>query len=241
MKVKYDEFKQKMSDKITKIGEGISEEKIEIFYNYMNLLIEWNKKINLTAIIEPEEIILKHFIDSLTLSKYISEYDKIADIGTGAGFPGIPIKILKQNTEIILIDSLNKRINFLNEVINQNNLKKIQAIHARAENIGHDDKHREKYDIVTSRAVAKLNVLLEYMLPLLKVGGRCICLKGPNVEEEIEEAQKALDILGGKIEKVEKITLPDSDNKRTIIIIKSVKQSPNKYPRKAGIPTTSPL
>lgn len=241
MKVKYDEFKQKMSDKITKIGEGISEEKIEIFYNYMNLLIEWNKKINLTAIIEPEEIILKHFIDSLTLSKYISEYDKIADIGTGAGFPGIPIKILKQNTEIILIDSLNKRINFLNEVINQNNLKKIQAIHARAENIGHDDKYREKYDIVTSRAVAKLNVLLEYMLPLLKVGGRCICLKGPNVEEEIEEAQKALDILGGKIEKVEKITLPDSDNKRTIIIIKSVKQSPNKYPRKAGIPTTSPL
>lgn len=239
--MKYDEFKQKMSDKITKIGEGISEEKIEIFYNYMNLLIEWNKKINLTAIIEPEEIILKHFIDSLTLSKYISEYDKIADIGTGAGFPGIPIKILKQNTEIILIDSLNKRINFLNEVINQNNLKKIQAIHARAENIGHDDKYREKYDIVTSRAVAKLNVLLEYMLPLLKVGGRCICLKGPNVEEEIEEAQKALDILGGKIEKVEKITLPDSDNKRTIIIIKSVKQSPNKYPRKAGIPTTSPL
>lgn len=237
----FEDFKKELVEKLLKINIQIQNEQIEQLYNYMNLLIEWNEKINLTAITEPNEIILKHFVDSLTISKYINKNEKIADIGTGAGFPGIPLKILNPDNEIILIDSLNKRINFLNEVIKSNNLNKIQAIHARAEEIGHNNNYRGQFDVVTSRAVAKLNVLLEYMLPLVKAGGKCICLKGPNTEQEIDEAKNALDILGGKIIKIEEITLPDSDNKRTIIEILSVKHSLNKYPRKAGTPTNSPL
>ena len=237
----FEDFKKELVEKLLKINIQIQNEQIEQLYNYMNLLIEWNEKINLTAITEPNEIILKHFVDSLTISKYINKNEKIADIGTGAGFPGIPLKILNPDNDIVLIDSLNKRINFLNEVIKSNNLNKIQAIHARAEEIGHNNNYRGQFDVVTSRAVAKLNVLLEYMLPLVKIGGKCICLKGPNIEQEIDEAKNALDILGGKITKIEEITLPDSDNKRTIIEILSVKHSPNKYPRKAGTPTNSPL
>jgi len=237
----FEEFKQKLLEKMSKINESLTKEQVQQFYSYMNLLIEWNEKINLTAIIEPEDIILKHFVDSLTVANEISMNAKVADIGTGAGFPGLPIKILRPDTEILLIDSLNKRIKFLDEVITKNNLKNVKAIHARAEEIGHIKEYRGTCDIVTSRAVAKLNVLLEYMMPLVKLGGKCICLKGPNVEEEIEEAKNAIEILGGKIEKIENITLPDSDNKRTIIVIKSVKQLPNKYPRKAGTPTVSPL
>jgi len=239
--VNFDEFKLKILDKMNKIDENLTDEQVMQFYNYMNLLIEWNEKINLTAIIEPEDIILKHFIDSLTISKEIGENDKVADIGTGAGFPGLPIKILKPDAEVFLIDSLNKRIKFLDEVILKNNLKDIKAIHSRAEEIGNNKEYRGTCDVVVSRAVAKLNVLLEYMMPLVKLGGKCICLKGPNVEEEIKEAENAIEILGGKIEKIENIILPDSDNKRTIIVIKAVKQLPNRYPRKAGTPTVSPL
>lgn len=239
--MKFSEFNQKLAEKLNRIEVDITDEQVQQFYTYMNLLIDWNEKINLTAIIEPDDIILKHFVDSLTISKEIGENYRVADIGTGAGFPGLPIKILKPDTEVLLIDSLNKRIKFLDEVITKNNLKKVKAIHLRAEEIGHIKEYRGTCDIVTSRAVAKLNVLLEYMMPLVKLGGKCICLKGPNVEKEIEEAKNAIEILGGKIEKIESITLPDSDNKRTIIVIKSVKQLPNKYPRKAGTPTVSPL
>ena len=236
-----DIFKIKLREKLKKINIEFDDKKIEQFYKYMNLLIEWNEKINLTAITEPDDIILKHFIDSLTISKYINENKKIADIGTGAGFPGIPLKIAKPNIQMFLIDSLNKRIKFLEEVIKQNEIANTFAIHARAEEIGHNKEYRGNFDVVTSRAVARLNVLLEYMMPLVKLGGKCICLKGPNIGEELEEAKKAIDILGGKIEKVEEIELPDSDNKRTIIIIRAVKQLPNRYPRKPGTPTVSPL
>ena len=236
-----DSFRIKFREKLEKINIQIDDIKIQQFYEYMNLLIEWNKKINLTAITEPEDIILKHFIDSLTISKYVNGKEKIADIGTGAGFPGIPIKIINPNVEMFLIDSLNKRIKFLEEVITRENLKNVYAIHARAEEIGHNKEYREKFDIVTSRAVARLNVLLEYMMPLLKIGGKCICLKGPNAEDELHEAKNALEILGGKIEKVEEIVLPDSDNKRKIIVIEAVKHFGKKYPRKAGVPTVSPL
>lgn len=237
----YEKFRFEILDKAKKIGENLTEHQTKQFYDYMNLLIEWNKMINLTAINEPDDIILKHFIDSLTAAKEIPENAKIADIGTGAGFPGIPLKILKPNSEVILIDSLNKRIKFLNEVIEKLGLEKIETIHARAEEIGHNSKYREKCDIVISRAVARLNILIEYMRPLAKIGGKCIILKGPNADEEIKEAKNAIEILGGNIEKTQNIILPDSDNKRTIIVIKAVKQLPNRYPRKAGVPTVSPL
>ena len=210
------------------------------FYTYMNLLIEWNKKINLTAIVEEKDIIIKHFLDSLTISKYINSNQKIMDIGTGAGFPGIPLKIFQENINMNLVDSLNKRITFLNEVVNKIELKNIVAIHSRAEDLAKIEEHREKYDIVVSRAVAKLNTLLEYMMPFIKVGGTCICMKGSNIEE-LEESKKAIEILGGKLEKVDEIVLPNTDIKRNNIIIKKIKNTPKEYPRKAGIPTKNPI
>ena len=206
----------------------------------MNLLLEWNEKINLTAIIDPKEIILKHFVDSLTIAKYIKDDEKLIDVGTGAGFPGIPLSIVKENTDIVLLDSLNKRINFLEEVKENLKLENITTIHGRAEEFGKNKKERETYDIATSRAVAPLNILLEYLLPLVKVGGKAICMKGSNIEE-IENARNALEILGGKIEKIEEITLPNSDIKRNIIIVKKVKNTPSKYPRKPGTPSKEPI
>ena len=208
---------------------------------YKELLIEWNKKFNLTAIIEDKEIYLKHFYDSLTLNKIIelNKIETLADVGTGAGFPGIVLKIFFPEIHITLIDSLNKRIIFLQTVITELELKNIQAIHGRAEEFV--SKEREAYDIVTSRAVARLNVLLEYMLPFVKVGGRCICMKSFEIEEELKEAKKAIEILGGEIEKIDEITLPNTDIKRKIVIIKKVKNTPSKYPRKAGTPAKEPI
>ena len=223
------------------INVEINDEEINKFSFYMDLLLEWNEKINLTAITEKNEIILKHFIDSLTICKYIKEEDKIADVGTGAGFPGIPLAIMKNKNEVILVDSLNKRINFLNEVIKRIELENVMAIHSRAEDLGKDKKYREKFDIVTSRAVANLTVLVEYLLPLVDVGGYCICMKGPNIEEELNQSKFAIRTLGGKIEKVEKIILPDSDFERNIVIIKKEQYTDKRYPRKAGMPLKNPL
>ena len=207
----------------------------------MNLLLEWNEKINLTAITQPDEVKLKHFVDSLTVLKYINDDDKVIDIGTGAGFPGIPLKIMKENTKITLLDSLNKRINFLNIVIETLNLRNIQAIHGRAEEIARNKLYREKYDVAVSRAVANLSTLTEYMLPFVKVGGKCICMKGANVNEELERAQNAIKELGGEIERVDNFYLSDNDNERNIIVIKKVKETNPKYPRKAGTPSKEPL
>ncbi len=234
-------FETSILDKMNKIGIKLNNEQIEKFYKYEKILLEWNEKINLTAIVDENEIILKHFVDSAIITKYIKSEQKVADIGTGAGFPGIPLKIINKYNNIYLLDSLNKRIKFLEKVIETLELKNICAIHSRAEEIGHNKEFRQQFDVVVSRAVAKLNVLLEYMLPLAKVGGTCICLKGPNVENEIEEAQNALNVLGGKIEKIENFKLPDSDNERNLIFVKCIKQIQNKYPRKAGTPTTLPL
>ena len=230
-------FKKSAKD----INVEINDEEINEFSLYMDLLLEWNEKINLTAITEKNEIILKHFIDSLTIYKYIKENDKIADVGTGAGFPGIPLAIMKNKNEVILVDSLNKRINFLNEVIQKIELENVIAIHSRAEDLGKDEKYREKFDIVTSRAVANLTVLVEYLLPLVDVGGYCICMKGPNIEEELNQSKFAIRTLGGKIEKVEKIILPDSDFERNIVIIKKEQYTDKRYPRKAGMPLKNPL
>ena len=195
----------------------------------------------MTAITEPDEIILKHFVDSATINKYIPENAKVLDIGTGAGFPGIPEKILRTDITVVLADSLNKRINFLKEVISQLKLQNITAEPGRAEDLAQQKNYREQFDVVVSRAVASLNVLLEYMLPFVKKGGICICMKGSNIEEEIENSKNALKELGGEIVKIDKFNLVETDILRNIIIIRKVKDTSKQYPRKAGIPTKNPI
>lgn len=219
----------------------LNKEQKQKFNLYMDLLNEWNKKINLTAITEPEDIILKHFIDSLTISKYIGNGTKIIDIGTGAGFPGIPLKIYNDSIDVTLLDSLNKRIIFLNEVIKRLNMRDIRAIHGRAEDFARKKEYRERFDVATSRAVASLRTLLEYMLPFVKKDGICICMKGANITEEIEKSKNALNLLGGKIIKIEEFCLANSEIKRNIIIVKKIRNTSNKYPRIAGTPVKKPL
>lgn len=234
-------FSKELIEKAKKVNIEIDNKKEEQFYNYMKLLLEWNEKINLTAITEQNDIILKHFIDSITINKYIEQSNSIIDIGTGAGFPGIPLKIMNQNKKITLVDSLNKRINFLNEVCKEISLENIQCIHARAEELARDLEYRENYETVVSRAVARLNVLIEYMLPFVKKGGLCICMKGPNIDGELEEAKNAIKVLGGKFKSVESFFLPDSDIERNVIIIEKVAETPKRYPRKAGLPSKQPI
>ena len=234
-------FYNDMKEKLSQININNSDEIIDKFYKYTKLLLEWNKKINLTSITEQDEIILKHFIDSLMIESYIKDNSKIVDIGTGAGFPGIPLRLVNDTYDITLVDSLNKRINFLNAIIDNIGLKNIKTIHARAEEFAHDNIIREQYDVAVSRAVAQLNVLLEYLLPLVKVGGYCICMKGKNIESELKDSEKALKILGGKIEKNIQFKLLNTDIDRSIIIIKKVKKTPNKFPRKAGMPSKNPI
>lgn len=205
------------------------------------LLLEWNQKMNLTAIEEPEEIITKHFVDSLTIQKYLKKGDKVADIGTGAGFPGIPLSIMREDCHFLLIDSLNKRITFLNEVIEKLNLRNVQAIHARAEEVAIKKEYRESFDIVTSRAVANMSTLLEYLLPFVKVSGNAICMKGSNVQEEVEKSKKALEVLKGKIETIESFSLPFTDYDRNIIVVKKIGNVPKNFPRKQGKPAKEPI
>ena len=236
-----DEFINILIEMAHKIGENISENEANKFYSYMNLLLEWNKNINLTAITEEKEIIIKHFIDSLTINKYLINANKILDLGTGAGFPGIPLKIVNKDKEFVLVDSLNKRIEFLNKVKEKCELENLELIHSRAEDLAKNINYREKFDVVASRAVANLRTLAEYLLPFVKKEGICICMKGPNVDNELEEAKNSINILGGKIEKIEKIFLKENDMERNILIIRKIQNTPNKYPRKAGIPTKLPL
>ena len=233
------EFSFEIEKELKDLNISIDNFKIKQFYNYMNMIIEWNEKINLTAITDKKDIIKKHFIDSLTIIKHVKENDKLVDVGTGAGFPGIPLKIVNSNIEITLLDSLNKRINFLNEVIEKLELRNIKTIHSRVEDFGKEN--REEYDVATSRAVAPLNILLEYLLPLVKVGGICICMKGSNVDDEIKSSEKCLNVLGGKIEKIEELQLPESDIKRNIVIIRKTNKTPEKYPRKAGMASKEPI
>lgn len=233
MKTKFEELGKK-------IGIELSEKEIEKFFSYKEILIERNKEMNLTAITEEQEVIVKHFIDSLTINKYISSNSSLIDVGTGAGFPGIPIKIIREDVKVTLLDSLNKRLKFLDEVIEMNNLKNIITVHGRAEDVAHQADFREKYDYVTARAVANLSTLSELCLPFLKVGGKFICMKGNSIEE-LDEAKKALEILGGKVVDIESFMLPSTDMERNIIVIEKIKNTPNKYPRKAGTPAKEPL
>lgn len=234
-------FSDNLMDNLNKINVKLSEKEVNKLYLYMKEVLEWNEKINLTAITNEEDFVLKHFVDSLTVLKYINSGDKVIDIGTGAGFPGIPLKIANDKIEVTLMDSLNKRILFLNNVIQKLELKNIQAIHSRAEELGRNVKYREKFDVVVSRAVANLSTLVEYMLPFVKVGGKCICMKGANVREELKEAENAINELGGEVIQVENLMLPNSDYERNIIVIEKKLNTKNKYPRKAGIPSKMPI
>lgn len=212
------------------------------FINYYELLIDKNKVMNLTAITKFSEVICKHFLDSLSIVKvYRPANDKIIDIGTGAGLPGIPIKIAFPDTQVLLMDSLNKRVRFLDEVIEKLGLSNITAIHGRAEDYGREKNYRQVFDICTSRAVARLSTLAEYCIPFVKVKGRFISYKSGNISEELKEADRAINILGGTIIKTKEFDIPHTDIRRTLIMIEKTDNTPNKYPRLAGKPSKEPL
>lgn len=241
-----------MSYDLTKFKHGLEElnitltdEQIEQFLQYYEMLVEKNKVMNLTGITEYEEVIQKHFLDSLSLIRVIpdiaSQKLTVIDLGTGAGFPGIPLKIAFPELEITLMDSLNKRILFLQEVIDALGLKKVSAVHGRAEEMASNATHRQQYDLCVSRAVSNLAVLTEYCLPFVKKGGLFVSYKSSDSDAEIQEGKKAISILGGKLTSVDKFQLPDSDLRRALVCIKKVKDTPKKYPRKAGTPAKLPL
>lgn len=237
----YNEFSEKLSKNAKEIGVELNEKKIKKFFDYMNLLLEWNEKINLTAIIDPSEVIVKHFIDSLTAAKYVEDNCKVIDVGTGAGFPGIPLKIYNESIDLTLLDSLNKRTIFLKEVTDRLEFSKIQIIHGRAEDYAQDKGYREQFDYAVSRAVAPLNVLLEYLVPYVKINGKVIALKGSSAEEEISESSNALKQLDTSICENEKVELPENSGERNILIMKKGKKTNKIYPRKAGTPKKKPL
>jgi len=225
------------------IDINLSEKQIEKFILYKKLLQEWNKKINITSITEDREVDIKHFIDSIVPIKtnLFNGKLKVIDIGTGGGFPGVPLKIINEDLDILLLDSTNKKIRFLDEVIEKLELKNIEAYHGRAEELGRNEQFREKYDIAISRAVASLDTLSEYALPLVSIGGHFIAMKGPDVEEELKLGQNAIKLLGGKVKNIEKIQLPNTDIIHSLIIIEKIKATPTKYPRAGGKPKKQPL
>ena len=237
----YDEFCIEFKKYASLMNIVIEDKKIEKYYKYMELLLEWNEKINLTAITNPREIIIKHFIDSIIISKKINKNARIIDIGTGAGFPGIPLKIYDDTLDITLLDSLNKRTIFLKEVITKLDINKVDVIHGRAEDFAQDKKYRAMYDYAVSRAVAPLNILCEYLIPYVKKNGTVIAMKGSNIAEELQNAKSAILKLKANVMEVDKIELPENNGERNIVIIEKKLDTPNMYPRKAGIPKKNPL
>lgn len=236
-------FQGLMKDAAKDVDMDLTDKQYEQFIKYMRLVQEWNQKINLTTIIEDEEFIKKHFIDSIKAfkSNELKEAKTLIDVGTGAGFPGLPIAIMKDDIQVTLLDSLNKKINFLNLVVEELGLKNVKTIHSRAEDGANDKKLREKFDIAVSRAVANMAVLSEFCLPYVKVQGSFIALKGPAVEDELKDCRNALGVLGGKLKEVIKVDIEDTDLKHNIVVVNKVKQCPLSYPRKAGSITKNPL
>ena len=228
---------------LEKINIVPTQTQVEQLYEFHRLLCEWNSFMNLTGITEYDEVVIKHYVDSLAVNcvYQFKESDSVVDIGTGAGFPGLPLKIIYPETSFTLIDSLNKRINFLNEVIKTNNLTKIETLHGRAEDYAKDKKYRETFDVCVSRAVANLSTLSEYCLPYVKIGGVFISYKAGNIEEELTNSKNAIKILGGEIVEVKNFTLPDTDIERTFVVIQKKYATKMKYPRKAGQPSKEPL
>ena len=243
MEISREEFIGQLQNSFKNIDIVLTDKMSKQFYDFYNLLIEKNKIVNLTSIIEPYDVIEKHFIDSVALVKFydFSKVSSCIDVGTGAGFPGIPLKIVFPELNVMLLDSLNKRVDFLNSVIINLGLDGISTIHSRAEDGARNKNLREKYDVCVSRAVANLSTLSEYCIPFVKVNGSFISYKSGNVLEEVTSAKKPIEILGGKLEDVNEFTLPNSDYRRSFVIIKKIKSTSSKYPRKAGMPKNSPL
>ena len=228
---------------LEKLEIFLSDEQIQKFLKFYEMMIEKNKFMNLTAVTDFEDVVEKHFLDSLCLNQItdLSKVRNMVDLGTGAGFPGIPLKIVYPNISMVLIDSLNKRIGFLGEVIQNLDLNGIEAVHGRAEEIGRNGKYRGKYDLCVSRAVANLSVLCEYCIPFVKDGGYFIAYKGPEVEDELKNAENSIQVLGGEVEEVKSYQIPETDMGRTLIKIRKIRKTPIKYPRKAGTPSKKPL
>lgn len=237
----FDEYSSVIQDLTFKhTGYVLTETQIVQFCLYGDLLQEWNSRMNLTRITEPHEVILKHFIDSMILAKFLSGVC-FADLGTGAGFPGVPLKILRPELDVILMDSLKKRLGFLDVVINKLGLSGIRTVHARTEEFGNNPVYRGHFDTVSSRAVARLPILLEYALPVLKINGLFLAPKGSQTDIELAESHKALKLLGGEVEGVERYNLGEGAEYRTVVIIRKVKETPLQYPRQPGIPVKNPL
>ncbi|MDL4840933.1 16S rRNA (guanine(527)-N(7))-methyltransferase RsmG [Aquibacillus rhizosphaerae] len=229
--------------KLKENGIELSDKQLQQFDTYFNTLVEWNEKMNLTAITEKEEVYMKHFFDSVTASFYF-DFKKdihICDVGAGAGFPSIPLKICFPELKVTIVDSLQKRITFLNHLANQLELTGVSFYHDRAELFGKNEQFREKFDVVTARAVARMSVLSELCLPLCKSNGCFIAMKGPSLKEELKDSNNAIELLGGKLDKVHTFDLPEDNGERNIAIINKIRKTPKKYPRKPGVPNKTPL
>lgn len=237
------DFYSLMYKSAEEVGLELSKEKYEKFMIYMRLLQEWNEKINLTAIVEDEEIIKKHFIDCIKAFKRceLKKANTLIDVGSGAGFPGLPIAIMKKDLKVTLLDSLNKRINFLNTVIAEIGLDNVLTIHSRAEDGARNKLLRESFDIATSRAVANMSVLAEFCLPYVKLGGNFIALKGPAIEQEIKDSKIAIKTLGGELIDISEVSIEDTELRHNLVVIKKVKVCSKTYPRKAGLITKNPI
>lgn len=249
--------RERFCDILSKIDVSLDDTQLDQLDIYYKILVEWNEFMNLTGITEYDEVLCKHFVDSLAIKKAVADICKedkelgglldfskdisVIDVGTGAGFPGLPIKIAFPHTKVYLLDSLNKRVKFLNEVIDRLELKNIEAVHARAEDEARKQDIRESFDLGVSRAVANLATLSEYVMPFVKVGGYFVSYKSGDVEDEIKEAENAVKKLGGEIKHIYKFELPGTDSRRSFVFIKKIKEIPKKYPRKSGLPSKEPL